>query len=91
LVNAGVSVIGRLPAAPTATRDAAAPAAEAKSRRRVYLDGWTDVPVHDFAALAPGQALSGPAVVESDTTTVLLRDKETARFDPRGWLDITLA
>jgi len=48
------------------------------------------VPVYDFAALATSQEVKGPVIIESDTTTVLLRDKETARFDPRGWLDIAL-
>ena len=46
--------------------------------------------MYDFAALAADQIVTGPAIVESDTTTVLLRQKETARFDPRGWLDIAL-
>jgi N-methylhydantoinase A len=91
LVNAGVSVIGRLPTAPVATHDAGGVPAPLKSARRVMLDGWTEVPVYDFAALAPGQEITGPAIVESDTTTVLLRSKEAARFDPRGWLDISLA
>jgi N-methylhydantoinase A len=90
LVNAGVSVIGRLPAAPVARRDAAASPAPPKSRRQVFLGRLVDIPVYDFAALAPGQAMSGPAIIESDTTTVLLRNEEAARFDPRGWLDITL-
>ena len=89
LVNAGVSVIGRLPAAPAETNAAPAEAAP-KGQRQVYLGGWTSVPVHDFAALAASQVVAGPAIVESDTTTVLLREKETARFDPRGWLDIAL-
>jgi N-methylhydantoinase A len=48
------------------------------------------VPVYDFAAIAADQALAGPAIVESDTTTVLLRPGDTARFDARGWLDITV-
>jgi N-methylhydantoinase A len=85
-----VSVIGRLPAAPVATRgDTLLPAA-VKARRRVFLNDWTEIPVYDFAALAPDQAITGPAIVESDTTTVLLRNKETARFASRGWLDIVL-
>lgn len=90
LVNAGVSVIGRLPAASVTTRDGAASPAPPKSRRQIFLGDWTEVPVYDFAALAPGQAMTGPVIVESDTTTVLLRVGESARFDPRGWLDITL-
>ena len=62
----------------------------AKSRRRVHLGTWTQVPVFDFAALASDQALAGPAIIESDTTTVLLRAGDTARFEARGWLDITV-
>ncbi len=90
LVNAGLSVTGRLPAAPAQKRDDAVTHAEPKSRRQVFLGQWIDVPVHDFAALAPDQVVTGPGIVESDTTTVLLRDGETARFDARGWLDVTL-
>jgi N-methylhydantoinase A len=90
LVNAGVSVAGRLPALPPATRDAPAEPSPPKSRRAIFLAGWRDVPVFDFAALGADQIVTGPAIIESDTTTVLLRATETARFDPRGWLDITL-
>jgi N-methylhydantoinase A len=88
LVNAGVSVIGRLPAAPAVSRDGASSPVAPRSRRKVWLGEWVDVPVYDFAALAAGQTMNAPVIVESDTTTVLLRGKETARFDPRGWLDI---
>jgi N-methylhydantoinase A len=61
-----------------------------KAQRRVFLGGWLDVPVYDFLALAPDQVVAGPAVVESDTTTVLLRAGDRARYDRRGWLDIAL-
>jgi N-methylhydantoinase A len=90
LVNAGVSVIGRLPTAPVATRAGARSPVTPKSHREVWLGGWTDVPVYDFASFAIDQIVSGPAMIESDTTTVLLRFNESARFDPRGWLDIAL-
>jgi len=90
LVNAGVSVIGRLPAAPASSQDESTASAAPKARRRIYLGSWIDVPVFDFAALGSGQAVTGPAIIESDTTTVLLRGQETARFDARGWLDIVL-
>jgi N-methylhydantoinase A len=90
LVNARASVVGRLLTAPTVSGSAAVAQSAAKSRRRVHLGTWTDVPVFDFATLAAGQTLTGPAIVESDTTTVLLRPGDTARFDARGWLDITV-
>ena len=92
LVNARVSAMGRLPAAtPSAPPAGRAPAAPV-AHRRVHLEGAAvEAPVFRFAALAPDQALEGPAVVESETTTVLLRHGDSARMDGRGWLDIAVA
>jgi N-methylhydantoinase A len=93
LVNARVSAIGRLlaaaPAAPPPPKPPAAPVA----RRRVHLGGGAaaEAPVFRFEALAPDQALAGPAIVESATTTVLLRPGDAARMDGRGWLDVAAA
>jgi N-methylhydantoinase A len=88
LVNARLSVTGILPAAGPMV---APPPAAARARaRRIYLDGWQEVPVHDFAALYPGRSLAGPAIVESDTTTILLRKGDAASLDARGWLEMTV-
>ena len=39
---------------------------------RAWFDGWRQVPLHDRAALAPGRAIAGPAlVVEAHSTTVV--------------------
>jgi N-methylhydantoinase A len=90
LVNARLSVIGHLPQVAGVVAIAPAANAEPKTQRLVYLGGWTRVPVFDFSSLAWDQVIHGPAVVESDTTTVLLRSGDVARFDPRGWLDVTI-
>jgi N-methylhydantoinase A len=90
LVNVRLSVIGRLPQVEAAAVPASAVAAAPKGQRRVYLGGLIRVPVFDFLGLAPDQCISGPAIIESDTTTVLLRPGDTARFDPRGWLDVAV-
>jgi len=87
LVNARLSVLGRLPSV-SGTRAAARTIAAPRSQQRVWLHGWAEVPVFDFGALAVDQALTGPAIVASDTTTVLLRAGESARFDARGWLTV---
>jgi N-methylhydantoinase A len=89
LVNARLSVIGRLP---PIGPDAATPAAgsAAPMSRHIWLDDWTEVPVYDFAALSEADALAGPALISSETTTVLLRPGDAATFDARGWLDIRL-
>jgi N-methylhydantoinase A len=49
------------------------------------------VPVFEFDALAPRQAIAGPAIVESAMTTVLLRPGNRATVTPHGWLDIAVA
>lgn len=47
-----------------------------------------DLPVWGFGELAPDQRVPGPAIVESDTTTVLLLERDEARLDGRGWLEV---
>jgi N-methylhydantoinase A len=43
-----------------------------------------------FEALAPGQEIDGPAIVEAPTTTVLLRAGDRARTNAIGWLEIQI-
>ncbi|WP_428534939.1 hydantoinase/oxoprolinase family protein [Rhodopila sp.] len=90
LVNARLSVIGHLPSVEAAVAPPVSAHAAPKTRRTIYLGGATSVPVFDFAALPANQTIAGPAIVESDTTTVLLRPGDTARFDPRGWLVVAI-
>jgi N-methylhydantoinase A len=46
--------------------------------RETYFEatGWTRVPVYVLEHLAPGHGLSGPALVDGDTTTISV---------PPGW------
>jgi N-methylhydantoinase A len=86
-----VAVVGELPEMPQEPALPARPAAMPRERRRVYLAGeWRPVPVLDLEALAPGQAIEGPAIVEAATTTVLMRGGERAVVTSLGWLDITV-
>ncbi len=91
LVNARVTVVGALP---TTAEERLAPGgrgAEAQRRRRIYLDGWQEVPVLDMERLAPGQQVEGTAIIEAETTTVLLGPRDRARVNEFGWLDIAVA
>ena len=47
-------------------------------------------PVYRFDALAPAQHITGPAVIESAMTTVLLRPGDMASVTAQGWLDIAI-
>lgn len=90
LVNARVAAIGEL----ERLEQHQAPATETDpvpvSRRSVYLGGWTEVPVYDQPSLVHGHHVSGPAIIESPTTTVLLRPGDSAVVNAFGWLDIAV-
>ncbi len=90
LVNARVAIAGLLSALPQEPDLPEAPPAAPRSERQTYLDDWVTSPVYEFDALAPEQTISGPAIIESPMTTVLLRPGEAATVTPLGWLDIIL-
>jgi N-methylhydantoinase A len=94
LVNARVAVTGVLPlaegemAAPRHVEDVG-PGTPTR-RRRIHVDGWREVPVLDMERLFPGQSIQGPAIVDAETTTILLAEGDRARVNALGWLDIAL-
>jgi N-methylhydantoinase A len=89
LVNARVTVAGLLDELPREPRLPDGPPAPPIATRAIYLDGgFAEAPVYDFDALAPGQRIAGPAIVESAMTTVLLRPGDDAGVTEFGWLDI---
>ena len=61
--------------------------------RRVWHDGhgWLDTLVHDGVTLVPGATLTGPAIVEERTTTVLLGPGDRLRVDAAGNFIIDVA
>ena len=89
LVNVRAAVIGRLPALP-AEQERRVSAPSVPRSRRVYLERWMEVPVHDMEGLVEGQEVKGPAIFESATTTVLIRAGERALVTAQGWLDIRI-
>ena len=90
IVNARVAVVGALPDLRAEPAPADATASAAPARRRVYLGEWVEVPVYRLDGLAPGLSLKGPAIFESPTTTVLVREGDRMSVTPHGWLDIAL-
>ena len=93
LVNARLAVVGELPALPEEPALPARLPAAPRGRRRAYFGpagGWYDVPVYDLDGAAPGQVVTGPALLEAATTTVLVGTGERAVVTPLGWLDISV-
>jgi N-methylhydantoinase A len=70
----------------------AAPEGEVSPRgtRQVYFSGtgWVDAEVRRFAALGTGEAVPGPAIIESPFTTIVLDPGATAERRSSGSLSI---
>src|SRR3989440_4021106 len=88
LVNARVAVSGILEELPQEPNLPTAPPVPPEAERRIYFDKWIAAPVYAFDRLAPSQVISGPAIVESATTTVLVRPRDRAAVTPQGSLNI---
>lgn len=90
LVNVRMTVVGELPtlpAEPTITTDGVI---TPSGHRRVYHNHWLEVPVYRLDRLPPGHEVQGPAIFESATTTVFVRNGDLVRVTPHGWLEIQL-
>jgi N-methylhydantoinase A len=60
-----------------------------QTRRRVWLGSWTEVGVHDVAAIANDTFLAGPAIIESAFTMIFLPPHMRARRLASGTLEVT--
>ena len=90
-VNARVAAVGAV--APSEQNTRPAPSAGAcvpRGKRQAFFGGWREVPVYALADLKPGHTLDGPAIIEAETTTVLVDTGDSALVNALGWLDIKL-
>ena len=62
-----------------------------RSRRKVYFGTWREVAVYGLDELSPGQTLQGPAIIEAETTTVVINEGDALSVNTLGWLDIRVA
>jgi len=62
----------------------AGPESALKERRDVYFEetrAFVQTRIYDFEGLVPGTALSGPAIVETPVTTIVVNPKDSAMVD----------
>jgi N-methylhydantoinase A len=91
-VNARVAAIGQVKVPEAEARAVAtAPASAPRGRRDIFLGAWREVDVYALDALRPGDQLCGPAIIEAETTTVLINDADALTVNALGWLDIRVA
>jgi N-methylhydantoinase A len=89
-VNARVAAIGEVSRRGEDARPMQASACKPRGTRKAYIGAWRDIPVYSFDALQPGHSLTGPAIIEAETTTVLVDTGDRVSVNALGWLDITL-
>jgi N-methylhydantoinase A len=90
-VNARIAAVGEVSQRGEGARAAGqASACKPQGKREAYFGGWRDIPVYAFDSLLPGHSLEGPAIIEAETTTVLVDTGDRVSVNALGWLDITL-
>ena len=92
LVTLRVTVAGKLPrmAHPStgSGQDGDKSAASPIGIRRVYLGEWTEASTYAADSLPAGTEIAGPAILESDFTTILVWPGDHARVDSMGGLEL---
>jgi N-methylhydantoinase A len=91
-VNARVAAIGAVSVREQDARVATSTVPSTpRGRRQAWFGAWRKVDVYALDDLKPGQALEGPAIIEAETTTVVINDSDILSVNPLGWLDIRIA
>ena len=88
LVTLRVAAIGKLPriAQSDQRRDDSAPAPVGS--RRIYLGEWQDAPTYAADGLPAGAEIDGPAILESEFTTILVWPGDRATVDAMGGVEL---
>jgi N-methylhydantoinase A len=90
-VNARVAAVGEVPQVGQAKKLAPSSAAcVPRSTRRALFGEWIEVPVYALDDLKPGHGFAGPAIVEAETTTVVIGARDRLTVNALGWLDIAV-
>ncbi|MCH9036007.1 MAG: hydantoinase B/oxoprolinase family protein, partial [Chloroflexi bacterium] len=92
LITLRVNVVGKLAKTglPRRTTSGAVTQAQ-KGLRQIYLGGWQEAPVFAMDKLPAGARVPGPAILESDFTTVLLGAQDVAIVDPYGGIELLVS
>ena len=88
LITLRVAAVGKLPRIAQLDRTGDGAAASATGSRRVYLGQWHDAPTYAANSLSAGTDIDGPAVLESEFTTVLVWPGDHATVDAMGGIEL---
>jgi len=90
-VNARVSAIGQVAARSQDVRTASVSATcIPRTTRQALFGKWCEVPVYSLESLTPGQSFEGAAIVEAETTTIVVKAGDRVMVNALGWPEIEL-
>jgi N-methylhydantoinase A len=90
-VNARVAAVGEV--SRRGQEEKSVPPAAAcspRTARQALFGTWREIPVYSLDDLRPGHSLDGPAIIEAETTTVVVGARDKVTVNALGWLDIAL-
>ena len=88
LVTLRVAAVGKLPRIAQLDREGDENAVGPVGSRRVYLGEWRDAPTYAADSLPAGAEIAGPAILESDFTTILVWPGDYATVDSMGGVEL---
>ena len=90
LITLRVAAVGKLPRIAQLDRTGEGNAASPTGSRRVYMGEWHDASTYAADSLPAGAEIDGPAVLESEFTTVLVWPGDHARVDAMGGIEMSV-
>ncbi len=96
LISLSVDAVGHTgkPALESYKEEGADASGALKGSRKVYftfgVNEWVTTRIYDMSKLRPGNVVSGPAVIETPTTTLLIPPRNSAKIDVHGFVEMDL-
>ena len=88
LVTLRVAAVGKLPRIAQLDQAEGDSSPDPIGSRRVYLGEWREVPLYAPDALPAGAEIAGPAILESEFTTILVSPGDAATVDAMGGVEL---
>jgi N-methylhydantoinase A len=85
IINLRATLVGEI-AKPSLARPKDDPAPTSPTTRRVYMNGWREVPVYRRESLATGWSAKGPFIVDQNDTTCVISEGWRVQVDEFGTL-----
>ena len=90
LVTLRVAAIGKLPRISQLDQTPDGGAPDPIGSRHIYLGEWQDAPTFAAETLPAGAEIDGPAILESEFTTILVWPNDRATVDAMGGIELSV-